>query len=70
MYKRLFVSLQSIEEASTLINDSVTKIKNSVTMNRPTVAKMGETIQKSLDATLAAVKNEQEKRKLAEEVCC
>ncbi len=62
--------LQSIEEASALIAESVTKIKNSATIDRPTIAKMGEAIQKSLDATLAAVKKEQEKQKLAEEVCC
>jgi hypothetical protein len=62
--------LQLIEEASALIAESVTKIRNSATIDRPTIAKMEEAIQKSLVGTLAAVKKEQEKQKLAEEVCC
>ncbi len=50
--------------------ENVTKIKNTATIDHPTIAMVEEAIRKSLDGTLVAVKKEQEETKLPKEVCC
>lgn len=63
-----FSFVQSNEELRKEIEAAVQNIKETATITRESVKKMSDDIQGKMDKQLAALKKEQEKQKLAEEV--